>query len=317
MRFLIFFLLCSFAWSQTRDTASLFGNVSDSQGAAIVTATVTLTSTATGQVRTVNTDASGRYKFNLLPVGSYQMAVEQASFRRYERTGILLQANENVKVDVTLEVGDVKSTVTVDAAASQVETEVATLKETVDQKRIVDLPLNGRDAAQLALLVPGVVSGQYNTGVSGQDSFSFNGSRNNNVRFTLDGGQNMDNHYNMNVPFPFPDAVQEFSVQTSNMGPDQGNSSAGAVNIVTKAGTSEVHGDVFWFVRNSNFNATNFFSHQPDSLKRNQIGFTLGGPVLKNKLFAFGGYQQLWIRSAPGNLRFQSLTAAERQGDFS
>jgi outer membrane receptor protein involved in Fe transport len=318
IRYLIFLLaLASAAFSQTRDTASLLGNVSDQQGAAIVAATVVLTNAATGQVRTIMTDADGRYKFSLLPVGSYQMSVEQPAFRRYERTGIVLQANENVKLDVTLEIGDVKSTVTVNAAGSQVETEVATLRETVDQKRIVDLPLNGRDAAQLALLVPGVVSGGYNTGVSGQDSFSFNGSRNNNVRFTLDGGQNMDNHYNMNVPFPFPDAVQEFSVQTSNMGPDQGNSSAGAVNIVTKSGTNELHGDVFWFVRNSNFNATNFFSHQPDSLKRNQVGFTLGGPIIKNKLFAFGGYQQLWIRSAPGNLRFQTLTAAERQGDFS
>lgn len=318
MRYFVLIIICSIAaWSQTRDTASLLGNVTDTQGAAIVGASVTLTNVATGRVRNIATDADGRYKFSLLPVGSYRMNVEQASFRGYHRTGILLQANENVKVDVTLEIGDVMSTVTVNAAASQVETEVATLKETVDQKRIVDLPLNGRDAAQLALLVPGVVSGGYNTGVSGQDSFSFNGSRNNNVRFTLDGGQNMDNHYNMNVPFPFPDAVQEFSVQTSNMGPDQGNSSAGAVNIVTKAGTNEVHGDVFWFVRNSNFNATNFFSHQPDSLKRNQVGFTLGGPILKNRLFAFGGYQQLWIRSAPGNLRFQTLTAAERQGDFS
>jgi hypothetical protein len=314
---IVWAFLCGLAFAQTRDTASLLGNIVDSQGAAIPGATLALTNVATGQVRTTSSDAAGRYQFSLLPVGAYELAAEQPSFRRYERKGIAFQANENLKIDVVLEVGDVKSTVTVDAAAGQVETEVATLKETVDQKRIVDLPLNGRDAATLALLVPGVVSGQYTTGVSGQDSFSFNGSRNNNVRFTLDGGQNMDNHYNMNVPFPFPDAVEEFSVQTSNMGPDQGNSSAGAVNIVTKAGTNHVHGDAFWFVRNSNFNATNYFSHQPDSLKRNQVGFTLGGPILKNKIFAFGGYQQLWIRSAPGDLRFQSLTAAERQGDFS
>jgi len=303
--------------AQTRDTASIFGTVDDAQGAAIPSATLTLTNVATGQVRSTLSDESGRYTFNLLAVGSYRLAVEQAAFRCYEQTGILLQANENVKIDVKLEVGDVKTAVSVNAAASQIETQVATLKETVDRARVVDLPLNGRDAAQLALLVPGVVSGRYNTGVAGQDSFSFNGSRNNNVRFTLDGGQNMDNHYNMNVPFPFPDAVEEFSVQTSNMAPDQGNVSAGSVNIVTKAGTNQVHGDAFWFVRNSNFNATNFFSHQPDRLKRNQTGFTLGGPVRKNRLFAFGGFQQLWIRSAPGDLRYQAMTAAERQGDFS
>ncbi|HWB98736.1 MAG TPA: carboxypeptidase-like regulatory domain-containing protein, partial [Bryobacteraceae bacterium] len=317
MRFVVLLSVAACAWAQTRDTAAIFGTVDDAQGAVIAGATLTLRNTATGQARTTTSDVSGRYTFNLLPVGAYQLEVEQSSFQRYQRSGIVLQANENVKIDIQMQVGDVKTTVSVDAAATQIETQVATIKETVDRKRVVDLPLNGRDAAQLALLVPGVVSGQYKTGVNGQDSFSFNGSRNNNVRFTLDGGQNMDNHYNMNIPFPFPDAVEEFSVQTSNMGPDQGNVSAGAVNIVTKSGGNQVHGDVFWFVRNSNFNANNFFSQQPDRLKRNQAGFTLGGPIVKNKLFAFGGFQQLWIRSAPGDLRYQALTAAERQGDFS
>ncbi len=317
MRFVVLLSVAACAWAQTRDTAAIFGTVDDAQGAVIAGATLTLRNTATGQGRTTTSDVSGRYTFNLLPVGAYQLEVEQSSFQRYQRSGIVLQANENVKIDIQMQVGDVKTTVSVDAAATQIETQVATIKETVDRKRVVDLPLNGRDAAQLALLVPGVVSGQYKTGVNGQDSFSFNGSRNNNVRFTLDGGQNMDNHYNMNIPFPFPDAVEEFSVQTSNMGPDQGNVSAGAVNIVTKSGGNQVHGDAFWFVRNSNFNANNFFSQQPDRLKRNQAGFTLGGPIVKNKLFAFGGFQQLWIRSAPGDLRYQALTAAERQGDFS
>src|SRR6266849_737432 len=317
IRFIVLLSLAGAVFCQTRDTASIFGAVDDAQGGAIAVAAVRLTSIATGQIRTTSTDESGRYTFSLLPVGSYQLAVEQPAFRRYERNGILLRANENVKIDVRMEVGEVKTTVWVNAAATQIETQVATLKETVDRARIVDLPLNGRDAAQLALLVPGVVDGRSSSGITGQDSFSINGSRNNNVRYTLDGGQNMDNHLNNNVPFPFPDAVQEFSVQTSNMGPDQGNSSAGAVNIVTKSGTNQIHGDVFWFVRNSEFNATNFFSRQPDRLKRNQTGFTLGGPVRKTRPFAFGGYQQLWIRSAPGDLRTQTLTAAERQGDFS
>ncbi|MEK7409614.1 MAG: carboxypeptidase regulatory-like domain-containing protein, partial [Acidobacteriota bacterium] len=245
------FLLLSLAgaaWAQTRDTASVFGAVDDAQGAAIAGATVRLTSVATGQVRTTTTDEAGRYIFNLLPVGSYQLAVEQPAFRRYERSGILLRANENAKVDVRLEVGDVRTVVSVDAGATQIETQVATVRETVDRARIVELPLNGRDAAQLALLVPGVLDGR-GSGAAGQDSFSINGSRNNNVRFTLDGGQNMDNHNNYNIPFPFPDAVEEFSVQTSNMGPDQGNSSAGAINIVTKSGSNQVHGNLFWFVR--------------------------------------------------------------------
>ncbi|MBI4472323.1 MAG: carboxypeptidase regulatory-like domain-containing protein [Acidobacteria bacterium] len=156
IRLVVLLSLAAAAWAQTRDTASIFGAVDDAQGAAITGATVTLTSVATSQVRTTLTDEAGRYVFNLLPVGPYRLAVEQPAFRRYERSGILLRANENVKIDVRLEVGNVETTVSVNAAATQIETQVATIKETVDRSRVVELPLNGRDAAQLAMLVPGV-----------------------------------------------------------------------------------------------------------------------------------------------------------------
>src|SRR6476620_10660953 len=146
------------AFGQTRDTAAIFGGVSDIQGAAIPGASVSLTSTATGQVRKSATDESGQYVFPSLPIGSYSLAVEQPAFKRYHRTGILVQANENVKVDVALEVGDIKTTVSVDAAASQVEVRSSTLKETINQARVVELPLNGRNAADLALLATGVVA---------------------------------------------------------------------------------------------------------------------------------------------------------------
>src|SRR5215831_11679218 len=278
-------------FGQTRDTAAIFGGVSDSQGAAIPGASVTLTSTATGQVRKVVANESGQYLFSSLPIGAYALAVEQPAFKRYERTGILLQANENVKVDIALEVGDVKTTVSVEAAASQVEVRSSTIKETVNQARVVELPLNGRNAADLALLATGVTAFSSNTGdissswrPRGTKEFSVNGSRNNNVRFSLDGGANMDTLMNTNLPFPFPDAVQEFSVETSNMSLDQGNSSAGAVNVVTKSGTNQLHGDVFWFVRNTQLNASNFFSQQQDQLKRNQGGFTLGGQLARNSV---------------------------------
>ena len=321
---LIAVTLVSAAFAQTRDTAAIFGTVTDSQGAAIPGAMVRLTSNGTGQVRSIVASTAGEYLFPSLPVGSYSLTVEQPAFKRYEGTGILLQANENVKLDIALEVGDVKTTVSVDAAASQVEVRSSTIKETVDRARVVELPLNGRNAADLALLATGVTAFGSNTGDAssswrprGTKEFSVNGSRNNNVRFSLDGGTNMDSLMNTNLPFPFPDAVQEFSVETSNMSLDQGNSSAGAVNVVTKSGTNYIHGDVFWFVRNTELNASNFFSRQQDQLKRNQGGLTLGGPLRKNKLFAFGGYQQLWIRTASGATRVQTLTAAERQGDFS
>jgi len=231
-------------------------------------------------------------------VGSYTLGVEHTGFRKYERRNILLQANENVGVQVALDVGNVQETVTVEATTGQVDTRSATISSTVDSKRMVELPLNGRNPADLVLLVPGVASGAGNNsgdvGSSnwrprGQKEITINGSRNNNLRYTLDGGTNMDDLVNENLDFPFPDAVQEFSAQTSNMGVELGGLSGGALNVVTKSGTNQIHGDAFWFVRNTELNATNFFSREQDQLKRNQFGFTIGGPFIKNKLFGFPG----------------------------
>ena len=314
------------AFGQARDTASLFGSVTDAQAAVIPGARVTVNNEATGLSRSTLTDGSGGFVFALLPVGSYGVSVEQAGFRKYERRNILLQANENVRVDLSLEVGNVQETVNVEAAAAQVDTRSATLNHTVDSKRVVELPLNGRNPADLVLLAPGVASGAGNNSgdvgssnwrPKGQKEITVNGSRNNNLRYTLDGGTNMDDLVNENLDFPFPDAVQEFSAQTSNMGVELGGLSGGVLNVVTKSGTNQLHGDAFWFVRNTALNATNFFSRQQDQLKRNQAGFTIGGPFLKNKLFGFAGYQKLTIRQAPGNNRDLTLTAAERRGDFS
>jgi hypothetical protein len=315
-------------FSQTRDTASLFGTVKDAQQAVVPGATVTITNTATGLTRAAVSDPGGGFVFPSLPVGSYNVTVELTGFRKYERRAILLQANENVRVDPALEIGNVAETVTVEASAALVDTRLPTLNHTVDSKRVVELPLNGRNPADLVLLAPGVWSGAGNNSgdvggagspwrPKGQKEITVNGSRNNNLRYTLDGGTNMDDLVNENLDFPFPDAVQEFSAQTSNMGVEMGGLSGGVLNVVTRSGTNQIHGDVFWFVRNTALNATNFFSQQQDQLKRNQFGFTLGGPVVKNKLFAFGGYQKLIIRQAAGNTRDLTLTAAERRGDFS
>src|SRR5574341_2226597 len=170
MRLHSLLLLIAFAaaaCAQTRDTAAIFGTVTDAQGAAIPGAPVSVTSASTGQLYKVVTNEGGEYVFHLLPVGTYTIAVEQQAFRRYQRAGILLQANENVKVDIALEVGDVKTTVSVEAAATQVESRHATIKETVDRARVVELPLNGRNAADLALLAPGVTPHGSNTGDEG------------------------------------------------------------------------------------------------------------------------------------------------------
>lgn len=324
---LLSLILAMAGFSQTRDTASVYGTVTDSQAAVIPGAVVTLTNIDTGLVRTTEANDSGAFSFPLVQVGSYKVAVERPGFQVYVTTGILVRANDNIKVDVTLAVGDVRQQVTVEAGIAQVETRSATLGQVIESKRVVELPLNGRNPADLVLLAPGVAPAYgSNTGDGGpgwilvppgQKTLTVNGSRNSSVRFTLDGGEHMDPLVNSNLPFPFPEAVQEFSAQTSNMTPEMGASSAGTVNVVTKSGTNELHGSAFWFVRNTALNATDFFSQQQDNLKRNQFGFTLGGPVIKNKLFLFGGYQRLTNRWTSGGDRAQTLTAAQRQGDFS
>src|SRR5262245_3731657 len=312
--------------AQVRDTASLFGTVTDSQGAVVPGARITINNAATNSSRSAVTDSSGSYVFTLLPVGSYHLTIELTGFRRYGRRTILLQAKENIRVDASPDIGNLQETGTVEATATQADTRSATLNTTVDSKRVVARPLNGRNPADLVLLAPGVASGARNNSgdvgssawrPKGQKEITINGSRNNNLRYTLDGGTNMDDLVNENLDFPFPDAVQEFSAQTSNMGVEMGGLSGGALNVVTKSGSNDIHGDVFWFVRNTALNATNFFSRQQDQLKRNQAGFTLGGPFIKNKLFGFAGYQKLLIRQAPGNNRDLTFTAAERRGDFS
>jgi hypothetical protein len=242
------------ATAQQLDTAGIYGKVTDPQGALILGAKVTLTDVARNQERAAITNAQGSFAFPSIPVGEYRIRMEHPGFRAFEQTGILLEVNDNRKIDVSLELGEVSSKVQVAAAAVAVETSNATLRSVVDSKRIVELPLNGRNVASLAALTPGVNVTGSSAGDSkdsaGSVGLSINGSRPNTVKCTLDGGDNEDNLQNQNMPFPFPDAVEEFSVQTSNAGAEIGKSSAGAVNVVTKGGTNEFHGNGFWFIRN-------------------------------------------------------------------
>jgi hypothetical protein len=314
-------LCMPFAPAQQLSTAGVYGYVVDAQGAVVPGVTVTLTSVSRNQERTVLTNGAGLYSFPSIPVGEYRIHAERAGFRGFEQTGIVLEVNDNRKIDIALEVGEVASRVTVEAPAVAVETASATLKSVVDGKRIVELPLNGRNVASLTGLTAGVIATGVNSGDSkdaaGASTFSVNGSRQNNLKFTLDGGDNQDNLQNVNMPFPFPDAVEEFSVQTSNAGAEMGKSSAGAVNVVTKSGTNQLHGNAFWFVRNTDLNAMSYFTHLSDQLKRNQTGGTAGGPVVHNRLFFFGGFQETWVRTSPTDSKTLTMPDAYRHGDFS
>src|ERR1700761_6373224 len=255
--------------AQQRNTAGLYGRVTDGQGAVVAGAQVTLQHVQTAVRRTSQSNSAGEWEFSSIPIGAYTLAVEKPGFSRVEQKDILLDANDKRRADITLQVGVVSTTVTVEAAAAMVNTTDATQKDTIDSQRVMDLPLNGRDLADLTFLVPGVQSGAGVAGGSGDGAkiplasrrFSIDGSRQNTLSYTLDGGDNQDTLQNTALPFPFPDAVQEFSVQTNLAGVTFGKNMGGSVNIVTKSGTNAYHGDAFWFVRNTDLDANNFFSH--------------------------------------------------------
>jgi hypothetical protein len=270
----------------------------------------------------------GNFLFPLMPVGSYEVSVEAKGFSRFEQRGITLVVNGVAHIPVRLQLGTVTESMRVEADAAMVETRSGTIKGVVDQQRIVELPLNGRNAANLVLLVAGTVdlmagnargSGDAIQGGTypGGQAISSNGARSDGLNYLLDGGSNRDPYTNVNDPFPNPDALQEFSVQTNNYGAEHGRASGAVVNVVTKSGTNETHGSAFEFLRNEKLNARNFFSPQADILKRNQFGGSVGGPVVKDRLFYFGTIQATTIRALPASLNSVMPTAAQRSGDFS
>ena len=224
----------------------------------------------------------------LLPVGNYTVRVEKEGFSPFLQTALTLQVNTTIQVNATLDVKGTAEQVSVTAAATMVQTTATNLVQVVDERRIVDLPLNGRNVLQLMTLSSGVSDRgaqggtlQINTIASGNYHVpvSINGSRGNATNFLLDNADNNDGYTNIAEPYPNPDAVQEFSVQTSTFDAQYGRGVGGVVNVVTRSGTNQVHGTAFNFFRNGKMNAANFFSGR-DALKRNQFGATIGGPVV-------------------------------------
>jgi carboxypeptidase family protein len=245
-------------------------------------------------VRAATSGADGSYILTNLPVGRYQMEVTKAGFSRYVQSGIVLQVGGNPTVDIPLKVGTVSEQVQVEANATLVETRSAGIGQVIDNQRVLELPLNGRQVTELIYL-SGMATQVNGAGLnSGVRNFptadiSVAGGLSNGLTFRLDGATHNDPYNNLNLPLPFPDALQEFKVETSALPAQYGHHSSAAVNAVTKSGTNEIHGDVFEFIRNGAVNARNSFATTTDSLKRNQFGGTVGGPIVKNKLFFFAG----------------------------
>ncbi len=289
------------------------GIVTDPAGAAVMGAKIILTQVATGETVTTATGPEGTYVFPSLRPAEYSLSSTSAGFSKFKQTGIVLQADAALTINIGLKLGSISESVTIEASTVQADTSTATLSQVVDQERITDLPLNGRNAASLTTLVAGVVVAPNAQADQGNTktfpvvvTVTANGSRASQTNYMLDGGNNVDEYTNVNAPFPFPDALQEFSVQTSNYSAEYGQSAGGVVNIITKGGTSAYHGNLFEYDRNAAFNAANFFNRDSkgnkyvDPLKRNQFGGTVGGPFkLLPRSFFFAGYQGTILRNAP------------------
>jgi hypothetical protein len=311
-------ITCVDTWAQA--TAQITGTVKDQTGAVLPGVEVTATQTDTGIARTAVTNETGSYVLSNLAIGPYKLEATLPGFRTYVQTGIVLQVNDNPVVNPTLEVGQVTEQVQVEANATQVETRSVGVGQVVENARILDLPLNGRQVVDLIGLAGGTVPAPVNNGNS-RDSFastqfSVAGGLNAGITYTLDGAHHQNPQDNGHVALPFPDALQEFRLETSGTSADKGMKTAGAVSVVTKSGTNEIHGDLFEFVRNGKFNARNAFATRRDTIKRNQFGGTIGGPIRENKLFFFAGYQGTTIRQDPSDETAFIPTAAMLAGDF-
>src|SRR5437762_4928677 len=331
-RSLILLLLTSAAASaQAVSTAQINGTVKDSGGLALPGVSVTVTQTETGLTRTVVTGETGGYIVTNLPVGPYKLEAALQGFRTFAQTGIVLQVNSNPTLNVTLQVGAIAETITVEGTAPLVETRNPGIGQVVTNEQVLELPLNGRQLTQL------VLSAGMATPAAGAGSNALSTPRNypsalisvagglaNGINYILDGGNHNDPYGSVNLPLPFPDAMQEFKVETNALPAQYGFHSAAAVNAITKSGTNTVHGDGFEFLRDHRFNAKNYFAavgpdgkKKDDGLRRDQFGGTLGGPVIANKLFYFVGYQGTRVNVTPATF-FQFVPTAQMlAGDFS
>jgi hypothetical protein len=299
------------------------GTVSDSSGAVVPSATVTITNTATNATRTAVTDDGGFYTVTSLPVGTYTVTVERNGFKKANQTGNVLAADQRLTVNITLEAGNVTETVEVTTAAGEtVNTTSGEVARVVDSRQVQNLALNGRNYMQLVTLIPGaVILDEDQLALTTSLSISqaaINGNRPNYNNLTVDGGSNMDSGSNNsqinNVGIDF---IQEVKIQTSNFSAEYGRNAGAAINVVTRGGTNDYHGAAFEFLRNDKLDARNAKSPKRGKLRFNNFGWNFNGPIVKDKLFFFGGQEYKYIRQDAAPVQRNMPTRAERLGDFS
>jgi Carboxypeptidase regulatory-like domain len=309
-------------------TGTILGTVTDSTGAVVAGASVTLTHTGTGNARTVVTDTRGEYAAPSLPTGVYTVSAELSGFRTVALSNIDVGVDQRVRIDMKLEIGTMTETVTIEAASPLVSTQSSELGTTIGEEAIETLPLNGRNFVSLTRTVPGVLRGIPGANIDGAGSlawrasaaFSANGQRPRDNNYMLDGVDNNETWLQTVVIFPSVDALDEFKLQTSTYSAEFGRSLGGVVNIQIKSGANALRGSVFEFHRNDAFDANNFFNNRagrpkPD-FKQNQFGGTIGGPIFRDKTFFFADYQG--FRVTQGQTYLSTVPSMRmRNGDFS
>jgi len=321
--------LCCFpAGMAAQGYGTISGTVTDASGAVVPDAQLIATQTGTGIAFKTQGSETGTYVFPSLPPASYSISAAAQGFESFLQTNVVLQADQAVTVNIALKVGNASTTITVTDAPPQVDTTSGTLSQVIDTNRVNNLPLITRNAASLTMLVPGVVTAPSTNIDQGQTKtfpalavVTINGSRANQTNYMLDGGNNVDEYTNVNAPFPFPDVIQEFSVETSNYNAQYGQNAGGVVNIVTKSGTNKFHGDAFEYVRNRVFNAADYFSYvngvkTQDFLKRNQFGGIVNGPVWRDRAFFSFGVQATRFRNKATGGTAILPTPAQLAGTF-
>ncbi len=311
------------AWAQ-KDAGGIVGTVRDPSGAIVAKAKVTVADVDRGTHLETVTNDSGEYVASPLRVGHYTVTVEHPGFKKAVTVPVSLDVQQRIALDVTLQVGQISESVEVTGSAPLLETETSELGQVVDNKRVANLPLNGRNFAQLALLTAGTAPSEPGARDEGGFGFSANGARSLQNNFLLDG---VDNNSNLPdllnetnyVIQPSVEALEEFKVQTNAYSAEFGRGNGAIINATIKSGTNQFHGSAYEFLRNEKFDAKNFFD-DPNSriapYKQNQFGFTLGGPIVRNRTFFFVDYEGLRIRQAQTVTSFVP-TDAQRAGDFS
>ena len=311
----------AFSAAQTVAIAQISGVVTDESGGALPGVEMTVTQTSTGLVRFVITGDRGDYVLPNLPIGPYKLEAKLQGFNTFEQTGIVLQVGASPVVNVKLQVGSVSETLTVTAGATMVETRSTGVGTVISQEQMVGLPLNGRQPSQLVLALGAAVS-QPGGLIGSQREYpsavaiSVAGGTGNSTIYLVDGAFNNDPVNNIGQPMPFPDALEEFRVESGVRPARYGIYTGATVNAVTKAGTNSLHGNLFEFLRDHRFNAKNAFAAVDDGLKRHQVGGTLGGPIKQNRMFFFGALQYTRNRQRPADAQTFVPTAAMLAGDF-